>query len=1218
MDQENRCPQCGAELAADVPQGLCPACLLKRGLESQTGGGEASQPGSAAYVPPTPAELAPLFPDLEILELVGRGGMGVVYKARQKHLNRLVALKILSPSVGEDPAFADRFAREAQAMAMLSHPHIVAVHDFGQAGGMYYFLMEFVDGLNLRRLLDTSKLAPQEALAIVPQICDALQYAHDKGVVHRDIKPENVLLDKEGQVKIADFGLAKLMGREAKDFTLTGAGQVMGTPNYMAPEQIEHPQDVDHRADIYSLGVVFYQMLTGELPLGRFAPPSRKVQIDVRLDEVVLRALEKEPDLRYQQASEIKTRVESIVTSPFDAGDMQRAPPREPASERGDAASRDRTPPPAPGDYAATEAAQLQVHAPAIGLLVVGILDLVAIPIVVFAMLAWHLSRTPPQPSDTLLLVPFGVLVFAFAAGSFVIFAARRMKRLESYGCAVAACFLAMLVTPANLLGLAIGIWALVVLSRAKVSAAFERQKKLKPARPTATPSQRMLGIAAIVLCAVSFPLALLGGMGAVAHAIFITFQIIALILGLLGRRSLAGKTAALLTLIGISLFAVGVVPTSPPDISGNWQGEDWGQVTLTQTAPGQYTGTYTDTVGKEKEPGKIDLKWSRIERRFNGAWCEGDDRFGDLSVRLVDNEIRGALTIDPKSKINPATPRLADLVWTRTDVKPSPAAASSSPGAASGNVSSGTVSSAIDVVSAPMPREASAAAPAWVRHNILKNSDVEAGDGTPNDWQQGPPVQGVTYSWCKTKSAAFTGYASLYIEKTAQSYSPIAQWSQTVDRPANLRSMAVSAQVKAENMTQGMVDVSFLDASGKLISHQCASFIGRMGPQPPRTTHDWTLYSGRVEIPPQAKKLSIGLQLFGPGKVWFDNIYAGTAATSDPAAEQRFQHLLAGYRKQQNRLLTGVFRAQGVKAVEDEQSPQRTYQGPVHIFGAFDYKNGKGRFDWEEVGALSTKYCKTARYSAHYIIKPPLHPTKVELLPPEARHGTGLDRCRFFDVRALGLGDYNAFRSGTSLEEVCRGYLKDSPVDSSDEGSGVVKLAWMLTESQRRSVWFAEDKGYQPVKNVREENNLDMGEEWMIPLHESAAIRKQVNGVWVPTEFHLVYRKIVGRSPNPVPANYKPKYATVTYTLSFDWEAVNAPVPEKYFTYEDFHCPKGTPVTDRRRELYELLSPEQEEKIRQILEPGDADGHAEEGKSAPVKEEPAPGGATSLHRPTR
>ena len=129
--QKTDVPTVGPNWPADAPQGLCPACLLKRGLETQTGAGEAGQPG-ADYAPPTPAELAAYFPDLEILELVGRGGMGVVYKARQKRLDRLVALKILSPKIGQDPAFAERFAREARAMAMLSHPHIVAVHDFGQ------------------------------------------------------------------------------------------------------------------------------------------------------------------------------------------------------------------------------------------------------------------------------------------------------------------------------------------------------------------------------------------------------------------------------------------------------------------------------------------------------------------------------------------------------------------------------------------------------------------------------------------------------------------------------------------------------------------------------------------------------------------------------------------------------------------------------------------------------------------------------------------------------------------------------------------------------------------------------------------------------------------------------------------------------------------------------------------------------------------------------
>ena len=136
MSEENHCPQCGAALPAQSPQGLCPGCLLKWGLESQTGGKEGgSQPGAADRPPPTPEEIAAYFPDLEILELVGRGGMGVVYKARQKRLDRLVALKILAPKIGQDPAFAERFAREARAMAMLSHPHIVTVHDFGRTGG---------------------------------------------------------------------------------------------------------------------------------------------------------------------------------------------------------------------------------------------------------------------------------------------------------------------------------------------------------------------------------------------------------------------------------------------------------------------------------------------------------------------------------------------------------------------------------------------------------------------------------------------------------------------------------------------------------------------------------------------------------------------------------------------------------------------------------------------------------------------------------------------------------------------------------------------------------------------------------------------------------------------------------------------------------------------------------------------------------------------------
>lgn len=316
MDEVKRCPRCGAELAADAAQGLCPKCLFDVGMAPQSEAPRTTASAASGFVPPLPADLNAQFPHLDFLELLGKGGMGAVYKAKQRSLDRVVAVKILPPEVGLDPNFADRFTREARALARLNHPHIVAIHDFGHAGNFYFFVMEFVDGVNLRMALRAHQLTPPQALQVVPQICDALQYAHEEGIVHRDIKPENILLDKRGRVKIADFGLAKLLGKTAEDLTLTGTKQIVGTVPYMAPEQIEGSQDVDHRADIYSLGVTFYEMLTGELPLGRFPPPSRKVEIDVRLDEVVLRTLEKSPDLRYQQAGEIKVEVETISRTP--------------------------------------------------------------------------------------------------------------------------------------------------------------------------------------------------------------------------------------------------------------------------------------------------------------------------------------------------------------------------------------------------------------------------------------------------------------------------------------------------------------------------------------------------------------------------------------------------------------------------------------------------------------------------------------------------------------------------------------------------------------------------------------------------------------------------------------------------------------------------------------------------------------------------------------
>lgn len=376
MTEADKCPQCEADLPANFPPGVCPACLLRQGMSPSTltgaageagsgniGSGNAGSGGRRHWIPPTPEDLAPRFPQLEIVQLLGQGGMGAVYKVRQKELDRWAALKILPDDVASDPSFAERFQREARTLAQLSHPHIVTVYEFGQRDGIFFLLMEFVDGVTLRQairagLVATSSsiqsglsgeslpqltavsqpvatpepsrhISPMAALGIVGQICDALQFAHEEGVVHRDIKPENILIDKRGRVKIADFGLAKLLGRAANFPTLTDTHQVMGTPAYMAPEQMEGSRSIDHRADIFSLGVVFYELLTGELPLGRFAPPSQKYSLDVRLDEIVLRTLEKEPARRYQQASAVKHDVETLRSQTNHAGSSKTAQPRQ-------------------------------------------------------------------------------------------------------------------------------------------------------------------------------------------------------------------------------------------------------------------------------------------------------------------------------------------------------------------------------------------------------------------------------------------------------------------------------------------------------------------------------------------------------------------------------------------------------------------------------------------------------------------------------------------------------------------------------------------------------------------------------------------------------------------------------------------------------------------------------------------------------------------------
>jgi hypothetical protein len=300
------CPICGGAVPEDAPLGQCPACLFAGGAAVLSGG-----PQSLREVPDA-GEIAAAFPELEILHLLGRGGMGAVYLARQPQLDRHVALKVLPPAVA-DAEFEERFRREATVMARLNHPNVVTLHEFGERGGMFYLIMEFVDGEPLSERIRRGAVTPGEALRLVPQICEALDYSHRAGVVHRDIKPANLLVGRNGRVKIADFGVARLALREPDDWTLTGTRTSVGTPRYMAPEQMEATGAADHRADLYSLGVVFYELLTGKVPAGHFDPPSELRQdVSPGLDAVVMRAMHADPAARYQHASEIREDVEAV------------------------------------------------------------------------------------------------------------------------------------------------------------------------------------------------------------------------------------------------------------------------------------------------------------------------------------------------------------------------------------------------------------------------------------------------------------------------------------------------------------------------------------------------------------------------------------------------------------------------------------------------------------------------------------------------------------------------------------------------------------------------------------------------------------------------------------------------------------------------------------------------------------------------------------------
>ena len=315
ISQIFKCPQCGRHIPADARTlGLCPYCLISRALESGVPDPVKRPP------PPSIAEVAADLPRYEIRELLGHGGMGAVYKAREPRLDRLVALKIFRLDPHADPAAAERFAQEARVLARLSDPRIVGAYEYGTSPHFAYLAMELVPGPNLRTCLHNGPLPPDLALRVAAEICAALATAHSQFIVHRDIKPENILihppadtppdadlaqlLHAHSRIRVADFGLAKTQ-LAPHSFSLTSPEHCLGTAVYMAPEQAERRPIIDARADLYSLGVILYEMLTGELPLGRFAPPSRKAKVPRAFDRIVLRCLENDPARRYQSAADL-------------------------------------------------------------------------------------------------------------------------------------------------------------------------------------------------------------------------------------------------------------------------------------------------------------------------------------------------------------------------------------------------------------------------------------------------------------------------------------------------------------------------------------------------------------------------------------------------------------------------------------------------------------------------------------------------------------------------------------------------------------------------------------------------------------------------------------------------------------------------------------------------------------------------------------------------
>src|ERR1700745_3782199 len=265
------CRNCGAKIFSDAPEGLCTGCVLESALgmsseavDAVTAPGLVEKPARAATKSERVAELLGELGEYELLEEIGRGGQGVVFRARQKSLNRLVALKVIGLGQWATRAHVKRFRLEAEAAARLEHPGIVPIHEVGERDGSCYFSMKFVEGGQLDEVARREPMSIRRAVELIAKVARTVHYAHEHGILHRDIKPGNILLDAKGEPHLTDFGLARLVEKEG---TGTRTQEVLGTPSFMAPEQaVGNNEAVTNVTDVYGLGAVLYQLLTGQPP----------------------------------------------------------------------------------------------------------------------------------------------------------------------------------------------------------------------------------------------------------------------------------------------------------------------------------------------------------------------------------------------------------------------------------------------------------------------------------------------------------------------------------------------------------------------------------------------------------------------------------------------------------------------------------------------------------------------------------------------------------------------------------------------------------------------------------------------------------------------------------------------------------------------------------------------------------------------------------------